>query len=221
MNAYPLSSTEGYDGRMSTMYHWGGAAGGGAVEGRDGFAQVGPLCAFGALILPNAEMSEQLYPVRVCRQELRCDGAGAGEYRGGPGAHYVADLLFPSEMSFRAECMKVPRAYGTNGGEAGTISTMRLTPVDGDTYDAPSYGVMDVGPLRLELISGGGGGWGDPLDRDPDRVLRDVCDDVVSVAAAHDVYGVVLDGSNTSVDKQRTEAQRRALREVRAGEFVD
>ena len=137
MNAFPLSSAAGYDGRVSTMYHWGGGSGGGAVDGRDGFPQVGPMCAFGALILPNAEMSEQLYPVRVQRQELRRDGAGAGEYRDGPGAHYVADVLFPSEFSFRAECMKVPRAYGTNGGEAGTISTLRLTPVDGEPFDAP------------------------------------------------------------------------------------
>ena len=73
----------------------------------------------------------------------------------------------------------------------------------------------------VSLRSGGGGGWGDPLDRDPEWVLHDVCDDVVSVAAAHDVYGIVLDAANTSVDAPRTEAQRRALRKARSVELVD
>ena len=221
MCAFPLSSAVGYEGRMLTAYHWGGSPGGGAVSGRDGFPQVGPMSAFGALILPNAEMSEQLYPVRVHRQELRCDGAGAGEYRGGPGVHYVADVLFPSEYSFRGECLKVPRAYGTNGGEAGTVNALRLTPVDGTLFDAPTYGIREVGPARVELISGGGGGWGDPLDRDPEQVLRDVCDDVVSVDAARDTYGVVLDASGVSVDVQQTETRRQTLRAARDPELVD
>jgi N-methylhydantoinase B len=221
MNAFPLSSAAGYDGHVSTMYHWGAASGGGAVDGRDGFVQVGPMCAFGALILPNAEMSEQLYPVRVQRQELRLDGAGAGKYRGGPGAYYVADILFPSEVSFRAESVKESWSYGTNGGTRGTTSTVTLTPVGGKTYNCPTYGVIDIEPSRLELISGGGGGWGDPLERDADRVLRDVSDEVVSVEAAHDVYGVVLDASRTSVDGQQTDARRQALREAREAVLVD
>ena len=220
MNAFPLSSAAGYDGRVSTMYHWGGGSGGGAVEGRDGFPQIGPLCAFGALILPNAEMSEQLYPVRVQRQELRLDGAGAGKYRGGPGVNYVADILFPSEISFRAESVKKSWAHGSNGGMGGTTSRVTLTPRGGETYVTPTYGVIDIEPSRLELISGGGGGWGDPLERDPDRVLRDVGDGVVSIETARDTYGVVLDASGTFVDAKKTEARRRALRQHPAAEPV-
>ena len=218
MNAFPLSSAAGYDGRVSTMYHWGGGSGGGAVNGRDGFPQIGPMCAFGALILPNAEMSEQLYPVHVERQELRLDGAGAGEYRGGPGVDYVADILFPSEMSFRAESVKKSWAHGSNGGRRGTVSTVTLTPRGGETYAPPAYGVIDVEPSRLRVVAGGGGGWGDPLERDPERVLRDVGDEIVSVEAARDAYGVVLDASGTAVDAEKTEARRRALRQGRAAE---
>ena len=214
MCAFPLSSAIGYDGRLATTYHWGGSPGGGAVSGRDGFPQVSAMSAFGALIIPNAEMSEQLFPVKVHRQELRCDGAGAGMYRGGPGVRYVVDVLLPSEFSFRGEGLRVPRAYGTNGGSAGTINTLRLAPFDGGGFDAPTYGIRNVGPTRIELISGGGGGWGDPLDRPTDQVLRDVSDEIVSVEAARETYGVVLDASNTSIDVDRTEAQRRSLRNV-------
>lgn len=220
MCAFPLSSAEGYDGRMATTYHWGGSPGGGAVSGRDGFPQVSAMSAFGALIIPNAEMSEQLFPVRVHAQELRCDGAGAGMYRGGPGVRYVADVLLPSEFSFRGEGLRVPQAYGTNGGEAGTINSLRLTPVGEETFDAPTYGVRDFGPTRIELISGGGGGWGDPLDRDPEWVLRDVHDGFVGIEAAEGIYGVVLDPSGSGVDQQRTLSQREALRQSREAELV-
>ena len=221
MCAFPLSSAAGHDGRASTAYHWGGSPGGGATPCRDGFAQVSAMSAFGALIIPNAETSEQLFPIRVRRQELRRDGAGAGEYRGGPGVHYVADVLAPSEFSFRGECFATPRAYGVNGGEAGKVNSLRLAPADGEpAFAGPRYGVRKLGPVRIELASGGGGGCGDPLDRDPDRVLRDVRDEVVGVEAACDTYGVVLDASGARVDAARTASRRRSLREARSAEPV-
>ncbi len=220
MCAFPLSSAVGWDGRLSTAYHWGGSPGGGAVPGRDGFSQVSAMSAFGALIIPNAEMSEHLFPVRVHRQELRRDGAGAGAYRGGPGVHYVADVLAPSEFSFRGECLGAPRAYGVAGGEAGKVNSLRLVPENGPAFPGPRYGIREFEPIRVELTSGGGGGCGDPLDRDPGRVLRDVDDEIVSVEAARDTYGVVLDASDGRVDAERTAARRRSLRKARGAEAV-
>ena len=220
MCAFPLSSAIGRDGRMATAYHWGGSPGGGAVPGRDGFSQVSAMSAFGALIIPNAEMSEQLFPVQVHRQELRRDGAGAGEYRGGPGVHYVADVLAPSEFSFRGECLEVPRAYGVNGGGVGKVNSLRLVPNGKPAFLGPHYGIRRFEPIRVELTSGGGGGCGDPLDRDPDCVLRDICDEVVSVEAARDTYGVVLDASDGCVDVERTVCLRRSLREARGTEVA-
>lgn len=212
MCAFPLSSALGYDGHMSTNYHWGGSPGGGAVAGRDGFSQVSAMSAFGALIIPNAETSEQLFPVRVWSQELRCDGGGAGTYRGGPGVHYVADVLRPSEFSFRGEGLRVPRAYGTNGGQYGEINLLRLRPDGEEFFNAPTYGVRDFGPMRIELTSGGGGGWGDPLARSADLVKQDVKDGIVSIEAAKLTYGVILDESNNNVDEKRSIVQRQYLR---------
>ena len=103
----------------------------------------------------------------------------------------------------------------------GTTSTVTLTPTGGETYDAPTYGVMDIEPSRLELKFGGGGGWGDPLERDPNWVLRDVSDEVVSIEAAREIYGVVLDAAGSAVDALKTDARRQSIRESRGAVLVD
>jgi N-methylhydantoinase B len=216
MNMFPNTSGPDREGRTVVMYHWGGASAGGAVAGRDGFDQVGPMCTFGGLILPNAEMSEQLYPVRIRRQELRCDGGGAGQHRGGSGVEYEVDVLAAAEWSFRAEGIQAARAYGTNGGQAGVPGTYAVTPEKGERFVPPDYGVRHLGPGHLEISSTGGGGWGDPLDRDAAAVLRDVRDGVVSAAAADSVYGVIVSDGGRDIDAYATAARRAALRKVRA-----
>ena len=210
MNMFPNTSGPDRDGRTVVMYHWGGTSAGGAVDGRDGFDQVGPMCTFGGLLLPNAEMSEQLFPVRIERQELRTDAAGAGEYRGRTGVEYSVDVLSPAEYSFRAEGIQVARAYGTNGGGFGRPGGNRVTPVGGETFEPPDYGLSRFGPARPEIASSGGGGWGDPLDRDPERVRTDVRDGVVSERAAEEVYGVVVETG--SLDATATAARRARMR---------
>ena len=213
MNMFPNTSGPDRDGRTVVMYHWGGASAGGAVKGRDGFDQVGPMCTFGGLLLPNAEMSEQLFPVRVLRQELRSDSGGAGEYRGGTGVEYSVDVLSPAEYSFRAEGVHVARASGTNGGASGVPGANRVTPAGGEPFEPPDYGIRRLGPARLEITSSGGGGWGDPLDRDPERVLADVRDGVVGERAAGEVYGVVIEAG--AVDARDTGLRRARLRRAR------
>lgn len=213
MNMFPNTSGPDRDGRTVVMYHWGGASAGGAVKGRDGFDQVGPMCTFGGLLLPNAEMSEQLFPVRVLRQELRSDSGGAGEYRGGTGVEYSVDVLSPAEYSFRAEGVHVARASGTNGGAAGVPGANRVTPAGGEPFEPPDYGIRHLGPARLEITSSGGGGWGDPLDRDPERVLADVRDGVVGERAAGEVYGVVIEAG--AIDARGTGLRRARLRRAR------
>ena len=90
-------TTSGRIGNESpfVMYHWAAAPGGGAVEGRDGFNLIGHLIALGGLVLPNVETYEQLYPVTFRRQELRCDTAGPGAWRGGTGCDYEVEIVLP------------------------------------------------------------------------------------------------------------------------------
>jgi len=62
------------------------------------------------------------------------------------------------------------------------------------------------------VATAGGGGWGSPLDRDPDRVLTDVLDEYVSIESARDDYGVVIDPASKTVDAKATAALRKAKR---------
>ena len=170
---YPVTASIDESGHTAVVYHWAGSCGGGAVDGRDGFPQVGPLCALGGLILPNAETFEQLLPVRILKQEMRCDAAGAGEFRGGSGVEYVVEVEEPSEYSFRAEGLVKASGFGCNGGTDGVIGKTLVSPVGREAFAPPPYGVVNVAqPARMEIVSPSGGGWGDPLARDPERVWR-------------------------------------------------
>lgn len=210
-NTFPVTSGVGSDGRTWVLYHWGGASGAGAVEGRDGFNQMGPMCTLGGLVLPNAETYERLYPVKFYRQELRCDSAGAGRYRGGTGVHYEVEVRSTAEWSFRGEGTGRPTGIGVEGGGNGAqgVVTLHLLQ-DGAPVAAPKYAVQEHGPMRMVIDSPGGGGFGDPLARDPDAVLRDVRDGIVSGSSARDVYGVVLERDGLTVDSAGTSALRTA-----------
>jgi N-methylhydantoinase B len=214
LNAFPNSSGTKTNGELFVMYHWAGTSGGGAVKGRDGFPQQGGLITLCGLVIPNVESFEQLYPVRILRQELRCDAGGAGMYRGGPGVHYEVDIHRPVQFSFRGEGFSKFPAYGTVGGRPGAGGEMTVRTADGASFTPPPYGIRHVGPARLTMATPAGGGWGDPLEREPGLVLRDVSDGVVTREAAESVYGVVLDAAGRRVDAESTRARREELRAV-------
>ncbi|MBT3533968.1 MAG: hydantoinase B/oxoprolinase family protein [Rhodospirillaceae bacterium] len=190
------------------MYHWNAAPGGGAVEGRDGFNQIGHLIALGGLVLPNVETYEQLYPVRFHRQEFRTDAAGPGAYRGGTGCDFEVEINVPAEYAFRGEGLYNTSCFGAAGGRAGEPGDMNLTFAGGDTEQPKKYAVRHLDPLTLRAASPGGGGWGDPKQRDPAKVLRDVRDGVVSREAAAAIYGVVIDADGKNIDDDATAARR-------------
>ena len=113
------------------MYQWAGAPAGGGVEGRDGFHLIGHLITLGGLTLPNLETYEQLYPVRFRRQELRCDSAGPGRFRGGAGCDYEVEIFTPADYAFRGEGVGAPSSFGAAGGRAGVGGEVTLTLADG------------------------------------------------------------------------------------------
>lgn len=192
------------NGRTWVMYQWHAMGAPGATRERDGFPQMGHLISLGGLDLPNLEFHEQVYPVRYQRWEMRRDAAGAGRQRGGTGVHYEADILVPCTWSFRAEGLNTPSGYGVQGGGSGAVGTKVIEPEDGDGFVPPKYGVSHLGRARMIAKTPGGGGWGDPFTRSPERVLRDVRDGVVSIDAARRDYGVVVTGDGKSIDEART-----------------
>ncbi len=212
-NAYPTMSGTDAHGRTYVVYHWGGNSGAGAVKGRDGFNQLGPMITLGGLVIPNAEMQEQLFPVQVLKQEFRCDAAGAGQYRGGSGVEYQARHFGDVEFSFRAEGVVQSRSFGVNGGSAGAsahVGTKSRDDIDTggvDYQSTPTYGVYRYPEGELSVVSSGGGGWGDPLQRPAESVARDVRDGIVSRDAARNVYGVSVSQAG-DIDERETERLR-------------
>ena len=200
------------DGTTWVMYQWHAMGTPGATAERDGFAQMGHLITLGGLDLPNLEFHEQMYPVRYRRHEQRCDNAGPGRRRGGTGVRYEADILEPAIWSFRAEGLDTPSGHGVRGGRTGGVGLEWIAPVDeaadGPTFVPPKYGVTKLGPARMIADTPGGGGWGDPFEREPDAVLRDVMDEVVSVDGARRDYGVVIGSDGRSVDAHATDLLR-------------
>lgn len=160
------------------------------------------------------EVVEARYPLRIERYELRRDSGGPGKYRGGLGAIRNYRILNHSaQMTVTYERSKQP-PWGLFGGEQGATNGVVLfnskseEPVKiqkATRYPLPS------GTL-LSTRTGGGGGWGDPLERDPRLVKEDVMDGYVSPEAAREDYGVVLDPQAYEVNWEATEELRRELR---------
>ena len=185
---------------------------GGAVPGRDGLNQIGLLIALGGLVVPNVEIYEQLYPSLIRRHEFRTDGGGLGEFRGGTGIEYEADMQVPCDWTFRGEGVGYPTGYGVAGGSFGAEGHMWVDTADGRSIEAPQYGLAQYGPATIRAQSPGGGGMGEPFRRDPERVRRDVRDGVVSLEAARRDYGVVLAGAKFAIDAAATAAERQNRR---------
>jgi len=214
-NVFPVTSGRTAAGATWVMYHWGGNSGAGAVAGRDGFNQMGPMITLGGLVIPNAETYEQLYPVTVRRHELRTDGGGPGKFRGGTGVVYEVDVHTDAEYSFRGEGLTRPTGLGVEGAGAGRCGELTIAAADGSTVSPEPYALLHLGPLRLTIRSPGGGGFGDPRERDLDAVMRDVRDELVSPEAAAAQYGVVVASDGRTADMDSTIRLRQRLRDAR------
>jgi N-methylhydantoinase B len=196
------------DGEGYVMYHWGGSSAAGAVKGRDGFDQLGLLVSLGGLTLPNLELYEQLYPVHFRELELRAGAAGAGEYRGGTGVTYEVAVTEPAKWGFRGEGLFTPTGFGLNGGSPGKPATATLDPAGPGERSAPQYGIEELPPCVFRMESPAGGGWGNPLHRDPVAVQRDVMSELLSIEEARAIYGVVIKPETGEADQIATAATR-------------
>jgi N-methylhydantoinase B len=161
-----------------------------------------------------AEYAESYYPIVIERYVPVCDSGGAGLHRGGTGIEKV--YLFRSAGEFTVhDDRALISPWGIGGGRAGGRSSKRLIRADGTVLELPSkldaYRVL--AGERLVFRTAGAGGWGDPLERPPEKVLRDVRLELVSLAAAERDYGVIIHGD--AVDVLATEQRRAVVREER------
>jgi N-methylhydantoinase B len=186
-------------------------SGTGARAGRDGCEAMS--WAFNAANIP-VEAQEANQPIVVERFELIGDSAGAGKFRGGCGVRRDLRLLGDEGKLTNLSDRQKFAPYGLGGGRPGTLGRTVLNPgrdeqvVHGKQSREFTYG--DV----VSFQQSGAGGYGDPYERDPQRVLDDVLDDYVSIDAAHREYGVVITGTgaNLMIDHEATQNARRLSR---------
>lgn len=173
------------------------------------------------------EFTESRFPFRVEQLRLATDSGGAGEFRGGLGYEKHLRMLKDAHFMSIAD-RSILACWGVKGGRAGAPFQVTINPGGPDERDVDALAdaeVVKAGDL-IRIRTTGGGGWGDPLARDPRLVVRDVTWQKVSPEAAFADYGVVLTGSvpgdDIGFDAAATLAERERRRADRGAEpFFD
>ena len=209
-------SIGGYDSERNPFIYVDFACGTwGARPWADGLS--GNSNLFANMATQSIEVCEAENPVEILAYEFVADKAGAGKFRGG--APYRRDYkLLEAEAVLQVRSdRKVFRPYGLYGGNPGASSSNIMNPErEARPLDSKLTMTMYAGEvLRHELA--GGGGWGDPLERDPESVLRDVRNELVSMNSARDDYGVVIKSDGWDVDYKATQILRAEIQKLRVG----
>ncbi len=200
-----------FDGETGRGDYGGGveAVGMGATFNRDGENALLHHCESGCCNIPN-EVEESRVPLLVERYQLREDSGGAGKFRGGVGVVKEYHALGPTTAISIAERTEASMTTGIDGGKGGLLNEITYFPGTPKELKRGKHKVELQAGDRVLIRSGGGAGWGNPLDRDPQAVLADVLAGYVSRAAAERDYGVVVSevAGDFNVDVQRTSALR-------------
>jgi 5-oxoprolinase (ATP-hydrolysing)/N-methylhydantoinase A len=162
---------------------WGGRP---VSDGNDGLANP---CASMANI--PVELAESDWPILIERYGLVTDSGGAGRYRGGLAIERSWRVLEPDTSVYVRSDRQVHRPYGIAGGGEGAHSSNTIVRADGTVQHMPPMFVATLQPGDVfHHRMPGGGGYGDPAEREPEAVAADVRDGKVSADAARELYGV-------------------------------
>jgi len=155
------------------------------------------------------EALEMYLPLRFEAYRLRADSGGPGKHRGGCGIERSWTLLASrATLSILAERTKT-QPWGLHGGQPGSLGEYLLRRSDESITRLPSKCTVSLNRGDTLIIrTPGGGGYGDPLKREPDLVLGDVLNGLVSPESAESDYGVVIDIQRMQVDKKATKMLR-------------
>jgi N-methylhydantoinase B len=195
---------------------WTGGAGG-PVE--DGWLTTGGVGDGGALLRDSVEIDELKHPIIVRSQSIVPDSEGAGRRRGAPAGHVEFGPLGCSIDAMYLSDGTVNPARGVRGGHAGARAQQFKRTMSGDLCELALSGRVELHDGETIVAgSSAGGGYGDPLEREPARVADDVAEGWITDRRARDVYGVVL--LDRAVDVAATE-RLRAERRARATPAAD
>ena len=185
--------------------------GAGAVWGYDGYEGALGMSGLGSINRGSIEEIEIRFPWRTVRWHFVPDLSGAGRWRGGCGMLWeVENLGGDVGAATGSSDGDLTQPPGAAGGQPGPLSKMYIRRGE-EILPARTHRMIQVrhGEI-LGKVSGGGGGVGPPAEREPQTVLRDVINEVVTIPYARDVYRVAIDPQTLTIDEAAT-------RELRAG----
>ncbi len=155
------------------------------------------------------ETMELKAPVVIEMRALRADSGGAGKYRGGLAMTTQVRGLVEGRWSVSNSGRTQCAPWGLAGGKAARVSDIDIrTAGDTSFHRDDAARTLTPADTSLRVSSGGGGGWGEPFERDPQRVLEDVLEGYVSRESAREAYGVCLNDAGTVVDIEATQQLR-------------
>lgn len=212
----------GKDYRQGNNLDWayleiGHGGGSGGMEGIDGWSQFIEFGVAGGTRCSPIEMVEWRHPLIIEQWEVVTDHMGAGKWRGGPGVTMVTRTFECSDTAlFVQQTGQNNVSYGLYGGKPGkgSVAWMHDPKEPGKRiFHTVSGGIsLPSGWTESSLVSGGGG-YGDPLDRDVEKVRDDVRDEIVSIESAEEEYGVVFHPNTYEIDISATEKLRSSKKE--------
>jgi N-methylhydantoinase B len=195
-------------GKIFIGWCFGALGGGGGYPHRDGDSFVAPISNYNGILVPNIETDEINFPIKTLRHEYIPDTGGPGKHRGGNGVEYTIEFMGVNpDVSVFGDGAVIP-AYGIDGGWPGSLNEGYLNkgrPNEKKLASNEGWNRAKSGET-VSVLSAGGGGWGDPLERDPAAVLDDVRNEMLSLEKAREWYSVVF--NDDVIDMAATEKLR-------------
>ena len=218
-----LPMFSGKDSRGKKEFDWGcmlfnGAPAGGASAKSDGWPLFMTSAGMGGLKIMSVELSELLYPFRIDKQEIAPDSMGHGKHLGGPGVDIqVAPTCGAIQCELFGEGQSNPpfSVIGGTPGIGGGSYKENLTTGKRTYFSSKGRFVIGEGEIWAGTSSGGGG-YGDPLERDPEAVLESVFDGMITIECARNVYGVAINKATMTIELVATKALRKKIAAERA-----
>jgi len=199
---------------VAYIYSEGGYGGRSSKDGNDALVS---LYGGGARITP-VEVYERSYPILFKEWRLCTDSGGPGKFRGGLGSVKRAVLTRGEAVVTSLGDRERFPAFGLFGGKHGAPQGLRLNiETENKNLTVKCVGYRITEGDEICIFSGGGGGYGDPFDRDPQMVLEDVIDEYCSIENAKKEYGVVIDPITYAINQEETLALRRLSKDRRKG----
>jgi N-methylhydantoinase B len=178
------------DDNYVDIFFMGMKGGSGAMDGCDGYDHIGMIDASGGVLDQDYEMFEQQTPHTLIKHEYYTDSAGAGKWRGGLGTETIYKIGSEDTQVVIFGDGDFEPAFGLFDGKDGNLNVIKLTYPDG-TEVVPRNKDLITGVPKDTIyyqIAGGGGGYGDPEERDRDLIKREIRDEVISATQAGEIY---------------------------------